>query len=95
MGRYDAAIVSLERNLAANDVQSEGFDLVFLAMAHHRLGHRATARGYYDRAVLWIRRQKDLTGPNAKELAAFRAEAEAVLAVRFDDLPERAFADPQ
>jgi hypothetical protein len=32
---------------------------------------------------------------NAKELAAFRAEAEAVLAVALVQLPEDVFANPQ
>ena len=95
MGRYDAAIATLERSLAANHGQFEGFDLVFLAMAHHRLGHRGEARACYDRAVRWIGRQNDLTEQDAKELAAFRAEAEAVLAVPLVHLPENIFADPR
>ena len=54
LGRYDAAIATLSRSLAANHGRSEGFDLLFLAMAHHRLGHPGEARACYDRAVRWI-----------------------------------------
>ena len=49
-------------------------------MAHHRLGHSAQARAAFDRAVRWSEERKGLTGEAAKELAGFRAEAEAVLA---------------
>ena len=60
MGRYDAAVATLERSLAANHGQLDGLDLIFLAMAHHRLGHRSEARACYDRAVRWIGHQKRL-----------------------------------
>jgi hypothetical protein len=48
-------------------------------MAHHRLRHRDEARACFDRAVRWIGEQKTLSEQNAKELAGFRAETEAVL----------------
>jgi eukaryotic-like serine/threonine-protein kinase len=95
MGRYDAAIATLERNLAKNRGQLAGYDLVFLAMAHHRLGHRREARACYDRALQWIGRQNDLSKQNAEELAAFRAEADAVLAVPLPQLPDNVFAEPR
>ncbi len=95
MGRYDAALATLERSLAANHGQFEGFDLVFLAMAHEGLGHRGQARACYDRAVRWIGHQNDLADQNAKELAGFRAEAEAMLAIPLVPLPDNVFADPR
>ncbi len=95
MGRYDAAVTTLERSLAAGHSQFDGFDLVFLAMAHHRLGHRGEARACYDRAVGWIERKRDLSEQDAKELAAFRAEAKAVLTAPLVQLPDNVFADPR
>ena len=64
-------------------------------MAHHRLGHREEARGCYDRAVRWLGEQKGLPAEYAKELAGFRAEAEAVLAGPADDLPADVFVPPR
>jgi len=63
-------------------------------MAHQRLGHRPEARTCYDRALRWLSAQKGLAEQHAKELTAFRAEAEAVLAAPGADLPTNVFAPP-
>lgn len=86
------AVATLERSLAANRGEFAGYDLFFLAMAHHRLGHGDEARACRDRAVRWLREQKGLTAESSRELADFRAEAGAVLAGREDELPADVFA---
>jgi tetratricopeptide (TPR) repeat protein len=93
-GRYVEAIEALDRSRAEGSSGLDASDLYFLAMAHHRLGHREQAHGFYDRASPWLEAQKGRSDTYAKEWAAFRAEAEAVLASSLDDLPADVFAPP-
>jgi len=92
-GKFPESIEALEKSLAAGKGKLAAFDLFFLAMAHHRLGDREADSGCYDRAVRWLRDQKSLDPPYAKELAGFRAEAEALLANPVGELPAKVFAD--
>jgi uncharacterized protein HemY len=81
-GDFVPAIDSLKKSLDLGHGQSDGFDLFFLAMCHKKLGDAAQAKDCFDRAVLWTQQRKDkLPAEWAKELAAFRAEAESVLKV--------------
>ncbi len=91
-GRYDEAIATLERSLAAGSGQFDGFDLFFLAMAHHRLGHPEEARACFDRGLRWLADPHGLNERNTKEIAGIRAEAEKVLAGPGGELPEDVFA---
>jgi WD40 repeat protein len=91
-GQYTEAIPVLEKSLEAGKGQFDGFDLFFLAKAHHRLGHRDVARRCLDRAIEWVSRQSSLPAQYVKELATFRAEAEAVLAGPTGELPADVFA---
>ncbi len=93
-GKFADAITILKKSLDAGKGQLSAFDLFFLSMAHHRLGHRADARGCFDRAVRWVGEQQTLPAQYAKDLAEFRAEAEAVLAGTSDELPANVFAKP-
>jgi WD40 repeat protein/tetratricopeptide (TPR) repeat protein len=91
-GRYAEAVAMLERSRTAHRGRYDGFDLFFLAMVRHRLGRRDEARADFDRAARWVGEQKGLDEPHARELAAFRAEAESVLAGPAGELPEEVFA---
>jgi tetratricopeptide (TPR) repeat protein len=93
-GHFAQAIEALDLSRAAGSSGLEGYDLFSLAMAHHQLGHRQAACNLYDKAVRWQEAQKSLPASYAKELAEFRAEAEAVLAGSPDDLPADVFAPP-
>jgi hypothetical protein len=64
-------------------------------MAHYRLGHRDEARSHFDRALRWMSAHPYVVEPHLQQLASFRAEAEAVLAIPRDDLPDDVFADPR
>ncbi len=94
-GHYAEAVTVLDKSLEAGDGQFDGFDLFFQAMAHHRLGHRQEARGCLDRAIQWMSHPGPLAGDQAKELAAFRAEAESVLAGPAGELPDDVFGGPR
>jgi WD40 repeat protein/Tfp pilus assembly protein PilF len=93
--RNAEAITILEQSLAAGRDRADASDLFFLAMAHHRLRHRQIAHDYFNRAVHWLEAQKSLPQQQARELAAFRAEAEAVLAGPMSELPDHVFAAPR
>jgi serine/threonine protein kinase/WD40 repeat protein len=80
--RYHEAILQLERSLRENEDETGAFDLYFLAMCHHRLGHAAQARECYDRAVRWTEsRQGQLPSNWVADLKSFRAEAAALLGI--------------
>ena len=91
--QFADAVTVLEKSLEAGKGRFDGFDLFFLAMAHHRLGHRAEARRCLDRAIDWTS-HRSLSAQYAKELAAFRAEAESVLAGPIGELPDDVFEEP-
>jgi serine/threonine protein kinase/WD40 repeat protein len=80
-GRYREAVEVLRPNVEKQDDWELAYDLYFLAMSHHRLGEKARARDYYDWAVRWVAAQSDLRSELREELAAIRAETEALLGI--------------
>ncbi|WP_169974465.1 protein kinase domain-containing protein [Tautonia rosea] len=76
-GDYGEAVDVLTRSLATAR-GDEVFDLLFRAMAFHRLGDPEAARADFGRAVAWFEGRQRLSSGN--ELLTFRREAEAVIA---------------
>jgi Flp pilus assembly protein TadD len=78
-GRSDQAISRLEEALRARGDQGDPRDWAFLALAHHRLGHRDEARRWLDR----LRARQPSTDPaqfwDELEIRLLRGEAEAVV----------------
>jgi tetratricopeptide (TPR) repeat protein len=80
-GRYQEAIDRLEERVAAGEVPGAPVDWVFLAMAHHRLGHKLEANRWLDKFRVYkvrdLRISKDLW--NDMEILLFAREVEALL----------------
>jgi tetratricopeptide (TPR) repeat protein len=94
-GQFAEAVTVLEKSLKAGQGRYDGFDLFFLAMAHHRLGHRGEERRCLDHAIEWMSRASSMSAQESKELSAFRAEAESVLAGPIGELPDDVFEEPK
>jgi tetratricopeptide (TPR) repeat protein len=78
-GRYDEAIRRLEEAIQVRGGEGGPAVWAFLAMAHHRLGQRAEARGWLDR----LREHRPSEDPaqfwDELEVRLLRSEAEAVI----------------
>ena len=78
-GRFAEAVRRLEEGIQQSKGVSREADWVFLAMAHHRLGHHDEARRWLDR----FRDRRPRLAPSAfwgeLEIRLLRAEAEAVV----------------
>lgn len=78
-GRFDDAIRRLDEAVRLRVGVSEPSDWAFLAMAHHRLGHRDEARRWLDR----LRNHQPSADPNGfwneLEIRLLRSEAEALI----------------
>jgi tetratricopeptide (TPR) repeat protein len=82
-GQYEHAIQSLQRSLHDSKGEAAAYDLFFLAMCHAHLGDVTHGKECYEQALRWMgARQGKLPMAWIVELAAFQAEADAVLAKR-------------
>jgi lipopolysaccharide biosynthesis regulator YciM len=58
-GRFEEAVQRLNEQLAATTDGTGSFrEWLFLAMAHHHLGHAAEARQWLDKTIQWEAKQK-------------------------------------
>jgi tetratricopeptide (TPR) repeat protein len=76
-GQWQQAIANLDKGLALYKSDHSEF-FFFLAMAHHRAGHKDEARKWYDKAIAWM----DKNAPKDAALLRFRTEAAEVLGVK-------------
>jgi uncharacterized protein HemY len=78
-GRFDAAVQRLNEAVKLAGKDGSSYDFLFLAMAHHRLGHTAAARQWRDKAVQRIGQNKRLDWEQRIELPLLRKEAEGMI----------------
>jgi Flp pilus assembly protein TadD len=74
-GLYTEAIATLDRSLALGHGTQDGYDRMFQAMAHWRLGDKPKALACFGKALEWIERNPQFD----EDLVGFRAEASALL----------------
>ncbi len=82
VGNWKESIVALEKSMQLLCGQFEGFNTLFLAMAHWRRNDQERARKWYNQAVAWMEKNKEALEkdkPHQEELRRFRAEAAALL----------------
>ena len=79
-GKYDQAVERLNLAVAKRGGEDTASDWIFLALAHHRLGHAEEAGKWLQKAAAWIdRHAAKLPWPHRLEMELFRAEANAVV----------------
>ncbi len=90
VGRYEEAIQRLNEGIKAHKQKVTAWDDLFLAMAHHQLGHADLAKQFYDKARQSIARgnPRNSTTPGVTpwderaELKFLNAEADALFRAR-------------
>jgi tetratricopeptide (TPR) repeat protein len=87
-GRWQIAVETLRGSQKLNGDRALGYDGLFLAMAHWRLGHKEDALYWYNRAIAWI----ETHDRKNQEFVRFRAEAEALIGLPINSLPADVFA---
>jgi tetratricopeptide (TPR) repeat protein len=87
-GRWQIAVETLQRSQKLNGDGALGYDGLFLAMVHWRLGHKEDALSWCNRAIAWI----EIHDRKNQELVRLRAEAEALIGRPITSLPADVFA---
>ncbi len=92
-GRYEESIRRLEEGIGEQGGKSTPQDWVFLALAHHQLGHGAVARCWLDRFQTYKVNEKPNAFWNELEIRLLRREAESL--ILYDPIfPRDPFASP-
>ncbi len=77
---YREAVAELEKSLSSGSRSVPAYDLLFLAMCHHRLGDVARAQDCRERAGRWFEEHRGKLAPGqVADLTEFQAEADSVL----------------
>ena len=91
-GRFAAAIVELEHNVARNTATA-GYDWVFLAICKQRLGHRGAAGTALSRALKWrLPANRNTPATIAEFQSLLDRSGTAVISQSSRDLPASVFA---
>lgn len=72
-GEWKKSIVALEKSMELRGGGGDAYDWYFLAMAHWKLGQKAEALSYFEKAVAWSERAND------KDLGRLKKEAAELL----------------
>jgi tetratricopeptide (TPR) repeat protein len=96
-GDAASAVARLDEAIRARDGRGMWADWLFLAMAHHKLGHLQEARHFFDRAMRWWTEEHRggadcLNWSEHLEFQLIRREAEALLRDPSTELPADVFA---
>ena len=79
VGRFDEAIQRLDEGMKLGGGQGTPQYWAFLALAHHRLGHRAEARRWLDELRAWPMRHRHGFTWEGVEIGVLSREAESVI----------------
>jgi tetratricopeptide (TPR) repeat protein len=79
LGEWQKSMRTTLAAIVANKGEGTAFEYFVLAMCYQKLGDESKARESFDRALVWIKRETDLSPDWDEDLQMLRAEAELVL----------------
>jgi tetratricopeptide (TPR) repeat protein len=80
-GNHRDAVQALENAIQFGN-GGDGWDWIFLAMAHWQLGDKADAREWYDKASQWMEKDHSPKDELWRELRSYRVEAAELLGIK-------------